>query len=603
MSYRGFKRVLGETSLERKCRFLFGACLLMLITASFVWYGRRNEQLVYEQSRVRGDVTISEAVFFTHLVAFETDISRPVAEELREPLRSRPYEARYIRAPENIPSSVPTQLGRRPADFMPRDDMERELVRRFNVIGKQRLTSPRQDYEYAERRFEDTREYQYYRPIYAAKSCVDCHKSVVAGYSENPGFAVGDLMAVAVVQFSDEETHHALSLNRAILYATAIITVFLAMLVLYLVVRYVIVKPLKHLREVADEVSRGNLVVRAEIHTADEFEEVGAAFNRMLRHLIAAQDELRHVNVNLDGKVDQLAQANLKLHELNRLKSDFLATMSHELRTPLNSIIGFSDVLSAIESLDDRQRRYVLNIQKSGRMLLEMINDILDLAKIESGRMEVRLADFRIDAVIAAQCDMARPLAERKNIDLDVEIAADLPEMHQDQAKVQQILNNLLSNAIKFTPEGGRITVSAARHASGDLALVVSDTGVGIAAEDQHVIFEKFRQGATALIGGDAMTREHSGTGLGLSIVKEMCKLLGGEIALASELGRGSTFTVRMPWRLADRPRSISPLAEDVDELTKLRPIDAKRLLAAPLADAPQSEGGEEISTAASYQS
>jgi two-component system sensor histidine kinase BarA len=591
MSYRGFKRVLGETSLERKCRFLFGACLLMLITGSFVWFGRRNEQLVYQQARVRGDALAALSLYSLHWNEWETDETQKArVATLTEELRSEPFTARYIRLPENIPRSISERPSSRPEDFVPRDSFERELLKRFEEIGKFRHQAERNQYEFAERRIEDTREYQYYRPIYADASCIICHKDL-PGYYENTGFAKGDLMAVAVVQFSDEETHHALSLNRAILYATAIITVFVAMLVLYLVVRYVIVKPLKHLREVADEVSRGNLVVRAEIHTADEFEDVGAAFNRMLRHLIAAQEELRHVNTDLDGKVDQLAQANLKLHELNRLKSDFLATMSHELRTPLNSIIGFSDVLASIDSLDDRQRRYVLNIQKSGRMLLDMINDILDLAKIESGRMEVRLTDFRIDAVISAQCDMARPLAERKNIDLDVEIAADLPDMHQDQAKVQQILNNLLSNAIKFTPEGGRITVSAIRHVSGDLALVVADTGVGITPEDQQVIFEKFRQGATALTGGDAITREHSGTGLGLSIVKEMCKLLGGEITLASELGRGSTFTVRLPWRLADRPRLVSPMAEDADELTKLRPIDAKRLLELP---SPESANGDE---------
>ncbi|RIK82698.1 MAG: sensor histidine kinase [Planctomycetota bacterium] len=601
MSYRGFKRVLGETSLERKCRFLFGACLLMLITASFVWYGRRNEQLVYEQARVHGDALATVALYTIHWNAWETDVrQKDNIAQITQNLRNQPFAARFIRAPENMPKVVSERPGMRPEDVAPRDAFERALLQRFADIGEARQRGERNQYEFEERRIEDTREYQYYRPIYAEQSCYHCHKVMVPGYAENPGFAQGDLMAVVMVQFSDEETHHALSLNRAILYATAIITVFLAMLLLYVVVRYVIVKPLKHLREVADEVSRGNLVVRAEIHTADEFEEVGAAFNRMLRHLIAAQDELRHVNVDLDGKVDQLAQANLKLHELNRLKSDFLATMSHELRTPLNSIIGFSDVLAAIDSLDERQRRYVLNIQKSGRMLLEMINDILDLAKIESGRMEVRLTDFRIDAVISAQCDMARPLAERKNIDLDVEIAAELPEMHQDQAKVQQILNNLLSNAIKFTPEGGRITVSAVRHASGELALVVADTGVGIAPEDQHVIFEKFRQGATALTGGDAITREHSGTGLGLSIVKEMCKLLGGEISLVSELGKGSTFTVRLPWRLADRPRLVSPMAEDADELTKLRPIDAKRLLEVPSPDTASSEEADAVSAAAS---
>ena len=291
------------------------------------------------------------------------------------------------------------------------------------------------------------------------------------------------------------------------------------------------------------------------------------------------------MNSHLDVKVDELAQANLRLYELNRLKSDFLATMSHELRTPLNSILGFSDVLGAIHSLDDKQKRYVQNIQKSGRTLLDMINDILDLAKIESGKMELRLADFQIEDAIAMQCDMARPLSERKNIDLDLQIEPNLPELFQDQGKVQQILNNLLSNAIKFTPEGGRIVVSARRENRADrdeLVLTVADTGVGIAPEDQVTIFEKFRQGKTSLAGGDAMTREHSGTGLGLSIVKELCKLLGGEVSLTSELGKGSTFTVRLPWVRADQPRMDSPLAENIDELLRPRRQELQRSLERP---------------------
>jgi signal transduction histidine kinase len=303
----------------------------------------------------------------------------------------------------------------------------------------------------------------------------------------------------------------------------------------------------------------------------------------MLRHLTDAQQELRNVNVELDGKVDQLAQLNMQLFEMNRLKSDFLATMSHELRTPLNSIIGFSDVLSSIKSLDEKQKRYVQNIQKSGRVLLDMINDILDLAKIESGKMEIRLSDFRIEQLIAAQCDMARPLTEKKNIDLDIDIDPDLPELRQDQGKVQQILNNLLSNAIKFTPEGGRIVVAAKRGPEDDLNLVVTDTGVGIAEEDQTQIFEKFRQGASVLQGGDAMTREHSGTGLGLSIVKELCKLLGGEISLQSELGKGSTFTVRLAWNAPVTVRVETPLAEGLDELTRPKRVDYERpVTAAP---------------------
>jgi signal transduction histidine kinase len=344
-------------------------------------------------------------------------------------------------------------------------------------------------------------------------------------------------------------------------------------------VRYVIVKPLKHLRDVSDAISRGDIEKRAEIRTGDEFEELGVAFNRMLRHLVTVQEELRRANAIRDTKVDELAQLNMQLFEMNRLKSDFLATMSHELRTPLNSIIGFSDVLGSINSLDDKQKRYVQNIQKSGKMLLDMINDILDLAKIESGKMEVRVSEFRIDSVIAAQCDMARPLTERKNIDLASDIQPDLPALHQDQGKVQQILNNLLSNAIKFTPEGGRIAVRASRGPAGELSLVVMDTGVGIAEEDQTKIFEKFRQGNTVLPSGDAMTREYSGTGLGLSIVKELCKLLGGEISLTSELGKGSTFTVHLPWEFANAPKPEMPLADGIDDLTKPHRMDYERSL------------------------
>ncbi len=143
--------------------------------------------------------------------------------------------------------------------------------------------------------------------------------------------------------------------------------------------------------------------------------------------------------------------------------------------------------------------------------------------------------------------------------------------MHQDQARVQQILNNLLSNAIKFTPEGGRIAVTVRRDALGFMVLAVSDTGVGIAPEDQTAIFEKFRQGRTAMPDGDAMTREYSGSGLGLSIVKELCRLLHGEILLESELGRGSTFTVRLPWTLEDEPRLDAAVVEGMDDFTKQR--------------------------------
>ncbi len=296
----------------------------------------------------------------------------------------------------------------------------------------------------------------------------------------------------------------------------------------------------------------------------------------MLRHLTETQAQLQQVNTDLDAKVDQLAQLNMRLYEMNRLKSDFLANMSHELRTPLNSIIGFSEVLQGIDTLNDKQKRYAHNIQKSGRVLLDMINDILDLAKIEAGKMDLRLTEFRIGTLVSAQCDMVRSLSEEKNIDLKVDIQPDLPVMFQDQWKIQQVMLNLLSNAIKFTPEGGRITVRIQRLADQRLELSVADTGVGIAEEDREIIFEKFRQSGQA-IGDNNLTREHSGTGLGLSIVKELCKLLGGEITFVSELGRGSTFTVRLPWTLSARTRSSSHLDAQLDELVQSTPLERVR--------------------------
>jgi signal transduction histidine kinase len=258
----------------------------------------------------------------------------------------------------------------------------------------------------------------------------------------------------------------------------------------------------------------------------------------------------------------------MALYESNRLKGDFMATMSHELRTPLNSILGFSEVLLSGNQLNEKQQRWVRNIQTSGEQLLNLINDILDLAKIEAGKMQLRLEEFSIHDICEGLLSMFRPLAEKKNIDLRGQTDPAVPLLRQDPGKMQQILSNLLSNAIKFTPEGGRVLLRA-EAAPPYLVLTVTDTGVGIAPEEQELVFEKFRQGANPL------TREHAGTGLGLSIVRELSKLLGGEVSLQSELGRGSTFTVRLPLHLSQEPRLEFDLAHERIDLSKAQRVDA----------------------------
>jgi signal transduction histidine kinase len=375
------------------------------------------------------------------------------------------------------------------------------------------------------------------------------------------------LIGVANIGMPTEAIERGIHQNRARLITTALVTVILIMSGSLLIVRYIIVKPVKHLKEVSDAISAGELNVRSEIQTGDEFEDLSHAFNRMLRNLVSMQDRLRKVNTDLDLKVDELAQANLALYESNRLKSDFLATMSHELRTPLNSILGFSDVLLSGSDLNDKQQRWIYNIRSSGDQLLGLINDILDLAKIEAGKMQIRVEEFSLHDVAEGLLSMFRPMAEKKNIDLRAQIAPDIGVLRQDAGKLQQILSNLLSNAIKFTPEGGRVVLRADAEPP-NLALTVADTGVGIAPEDQELVFEKFRQAATPL------TREHAGTGLGLSIVRELSKLLGGEVTLESELGRGSKFTVRLPLALSQEPRLEFALANQGIDLSKAQRVE-----------------------------
>ena len=616
MSYRSFKRVLGETNLERKCRLLFGGCLFLLITGSFWWSGQRMENFVEAQNRQAGRDYVDSIILKYHWPIWDNDDqgsghpdeSQDFLHSMIRDMQTQPYKWEWLSLdPPLLKES--TIVDKWVKDVaQPRDEKERqklELLKadyvaqitrqsRFEADKAREASSSDEEKEPSESPLDATHdldpvsddewawekgEYHYYQPVYWKKTCLDCHHAAdnhpESSDLSDPLLATLPPFRVVKVIMPAHKTQVAINMNRALLLATAIITVVVAVIAMYLIVRYVVVKPLNHLRDVSDEISRGNIELRADIHTNDEFEELATAFNRMMRSIVDAQNELRELNVNLDNKVDELAQANMRLYEMNRLKGDFLANMSHELRTPLNSIIGFSDVLQGIDTLNEQQRRYVQNILQSGRLLLDMINDILDLAKMESGKMEVRLSEFRIDAVVKAQCDLVRSLTEEKNIDLDTELEAELPQMYQDQSKVQQILTNLLSNAIKFTPEGGRITVTARGSAAQRLELRVIDTGVGIAEEDRSIVFEKFRQGSA--VGTDNLARTFSGTGLGLSIVKELCKLLGGDVSFESDLGKGSSFLVHLPWRGTDRPRRQSSITAKLDEITKPYQVDLKR--------------------------
>ena len=244
----------------------------------------------------------------------------------------------------------------------------------------------------------------------------------------------------------------------------------------------------------------------------------------------------------LEASNQEIAEKSRQLEVASHHKSEFLANMSHELRTPLNAVIGFSEVLlqRMFGDLNAKQDEYLKDIYASGQHLLSLINDILDLSKIEAGRMELAPAPFHLPSAVENAVTLVRERAGRHGIALYVDLDPGLGELVGDERKIKQVLLNLLSNAVKFTPEGGRITLSTHRR-EGTAEVAVTDTGIGIAPEDQAAIFEEFRQ-----VGSDE-GRKHEGTGLGLTLAKKFIELHGGRIWVESELGRGSTFTFTLP--------------------------------------------------------
>jgi len=252
----------------------------------------------------------------------------------------------------------------------------------------------------------------------------------------------------------------------------------------------------------------------------------------------ATQSALAIQNARLFREIEEKGR---QLGIASQHKSEFLANMSHELRTPLNAIIGFSEVLveRMFGEINDKQAEYLADILESGRHLLALINDILDLSKIEAGRMELELADFNLPGAIDNTLTLVRERAQRREIKLERTIGTGVGQIHGDERKIKQVLLNLLSNALKFTPEGGKIGVRADVR-GGEIEISVTDTGVGIAPEDQATVFEEFRQVGSA-------AKKVEGTGLGLAISRKFIELHGGRIWVTSQVGIGSTFAFTLP--------------------------------------------------------
>ena len=361
----------------------------------------------------------------------------------------------------------------------------------------------------------------------------------------------GPLTGVLYLEILDDEASTQLTLNLLYSIAAGLLAGLVAIAVFWFITTRVILQPVRVLKGYAERVSEGDLSIRSDINTGDEFEQLSDVFNTMLETLKTKQDQLAAANKSLDLELIQLAESNTALNQANELKSEFLANVSHELRTPLNSIVGFAEVLqetlaSQTGPVDEKRKRYAHNIIHSSRVLLEMINDLLDLAKIEAGKMEVHAAPVSVSDMCEGLITLITPLADKRDITLVIRAPDSLPTLQTDAGKLQRVLFNLLSNAVKFTPDAGRVSMTAAavEDDAGEpfaVRFTLTDTGPGIASEDQQRIFEKFTQV------DNSHTRQHTGTGLGLTIARDLTDLLGGTITVRSEPGKGATFTVAVP--------------------------------------------------------
>jgi len=539
-------------SLANKCQLLFGLAVLLVMTAALTVVALRMQALVDRGPERRAqdlaEMWLSGQITFGAPIRLVDEPDPPPAET--GVVLSLIHEDEFLAQAKENPFLA-------------------DAIERFESVATET------------ERFDSTRDAggrTYYRYARAVRGSDLARLQSAFNAGLTPAGVADPLRRVLFIQLRDHEAARQQTVNRVTLVAAGLFSGLLAIAVFYYITTRIILSPVRVLRGYAERVSEGDLSIRSDINTGDEFEQLSDMFNTMLGGLKEKQDELANANQTLDLKLMDLAESNVALFEANELKGDFLSNVTHELRTPLNSIIGFAEVLQDTLAdrtgpVDEKRKRYTANIIVSSRRLLELVNDLLDLAKIEAGKVELRIDRISVADTVEGLITLIRPQAEKKDIDLRVLMGPRLPLIETDPGKLQQVVFNFLANAVKFTPPRGRVTLraelappekgtgpfSAAEKGpvpfSGGprLRIAVTDTGPGIDTEDQARIFDKFTQ----LDRG--VTKAHGGTGLGLTIARDLTQMLGGRIEVDSSSGRGATFSVLLP---VSRPPATETEAE-----------------------------------------
>ncbi|MGD9109895.1 MAG: ATP-binding protein [Phycisphaerales bacterium] len=512
---------LSPLSLAGKCRIAFGAAVALILVLAllipYVWMSQLTRKSYLDAGRARSD-----ALLANHFQSIKSDQSTlPVLAPTGEPIEPNDADIVWIRFDKEYDSAI--------AKLTPQ---QRDLVEslRSQQGLDETLTFTEQD---------DAIYSDYVRLFRARDSCMRCHnpQGLSAPFSKN------QLIGAAVVRQPANQMGKTIFLNRIWIFFAGLIAAAGAIIAFYWITQRVILRPIRQLRALANNVSEGNLDIRSSINTRDEYERLAEAFNHMLDGLQAAQQKLRGANVQLDEKIAELSERNIELFKANKVKGEFLANISHEFRTPLNSILGFAEILREKSTGPNKEKdqRYAENIITAGKNLLNMINDLLDLAKTEAGKMQLHIEKTSVGELCDSLVASFSVMTKNKKIKVKLTVAEDIPPLNTDVGKVRQILYNFMSNSVKFTPERGRIEIRASMLDEKTLRIAVADTGCGIAPADQETIFDKFRQA------DGSITRRSAGTGLGLTLSKELANLLAGAVGLESELDKGSTFWLDIP--------------------------------------------------------
>jgi two-component system sensor histidine kinase BarA len=517
---------LKPLTLGEKCRLQFGVAILVVLLIAllipYFWISKLTEKISLDSGRA-----VANTVYERHF-----QINLPPEKELT-PLQENGAK----RLPEN--SAV---------KWIRLDTAEKLADKKLSPYQKEikdQLVNSEEnsDFAWLERK-KGLATNNYIQIVRAKESCMICHR---AEGSTNEAFNPNQPIGAIIVQTPAREIGKTLFINRTMVTVAYLLAATGAMISFYAIAQRIILSPIRQLRALVSNVAEGNLDARSSIKSNDEYQKLSDAFNEMLDGLQLSQQKLRDANSQLDGKIAQLSDRNIELFKANQLKSEFLANMSHEFKTPLNSILGFAQLLKEKHGDNpEKSKRYAENIIASGRSLLNMITDLLDLAKAEAGKMELKIERTSIQDLCQGLVAFFSPMTEESMIKVKLTVAEDIPIVQTDTGKVQQILYNILSNAIKFTPENGKVEINAKMLDDVTVRISVTDSGPGIAEENQAHIFEKFRQ-----LDG-SITRNTSGTGLGLAISKELSDLLAGTLSVESKLEKGATFHLDIPVNLPE---------------------------------------------------